>query len=35
MNIGIKQPISSIVAAAEDTDADVIGTSILPLNSTV
>jgi len=35
VNIGIKQPISSIVAAAEDNDADVIGMSGLLVKSTV
>jgi 5-methyltetrahydrofolate--homocysteine methyltransferase len=35
VNIGIKQPISSIVAAAEDHDADVIGMSGLLVKSTV
>jgi 5-methyltetrahydrofolate--homocysteine methyltransferase len=35
INIGIKQPISSIVAAAEDNGADVIGMSGLLVKSTV
>jgi len=35
VNIGIKQPISSIVTAAEDNDADVIGMSGLLVKSTV
>ncbi len=35
VNIGIKQPISSIVAAAEDHNADVIGMSGLLVKSTV
>jgi 5-methyltetrahydrofolate--homocysteine methyltransferase len=35
VNIGIKQPISAIVAAAEDSDADVIGMSGLLVKSTV
>ena len=35
VNIGIKQPISSIVAAAEENDADVIGMSGLLVKSTV
>ncbi|HEY2239390.1 MAG TPA: methionine synthase [Streptosporangiaceae bacterium] len=35
INIGIKQPISSIVAAAEESDADVIGMSGLLVKSTV
>ena len=35
VNIGIKQPISAIVAAAEDNDADVIGMSGLLVKSTV
>jgi len=35
INIGIKQPISSIVAAAEDSGADVIGMSGLLVKSTV
>jgi 5-methyltetrahydrofolate--homocysteine methyltransferase len=35
VNIGIKQPISSIVAAAEDNGADVIGMSGLLVKSTV
>ena len=35
VNIGIKQPISAIVAAAEDNGADVIGMSGLLVKSTV
>jgi 5-methyltetrahydrofolate--homocysteine methyltransferase len=35
VNIGIKQPISAIVAAAQDHDADVIGMSGLLVKSTV
>ena len=35
VNIGIKQPISSIMAAAEENDADVIGMSGLLVKSTV
>jgi len=35
VNIGIKQPISTIVAAAEENDADVIGMSGLLVKSTV
>ncbi|HYB48513.1 MAG TPA: vitamin B12 dependent-methionine synthase activation domain-containing protein, partial [Streptosporangiaceae bacterium] len=35
INIGIKQPISSIVTAAEENDADVIGMSGLLVKSTV
>src|SRR5260370_11614117 len=35
VNIGIKQPISAIVAAAEENDADVIGMSGLLVNSTL
>jgi len=35
VNIGIKQPISSIVSAAEENDADVIGMSGLLVKSTV
>ena len=35
INIGIKQPISSIVAAAEESDADVVGMSGLLVKSTV
>ncbi|HMH35596.1 MAG TPA: methionine synthase, partial [Streptosporangiaceae bacterium] len=35
VNIGIKQPISTIVAAAEDNGADVIGMSGLLVKSTV
>jgi 5-methyltetrahydrofolate--homocysteine methyltransferase len=35
VNIGIKQPISSIVAAAEENEADVIGMSGLLVKSTV
>ena len=35
VNIGIKQPISAIVAAAEETRADVIGMSGLLVKSTV
>ncbi|HLH59568.1 MAG TPA: vitamin B12 dependent-methionine synthase activation domain-containing protein, partial [Streptosporangiaceae bacterium] len=35
VNIGIKQPISSIVAAAQEHDADVIGMSGLLVKSTV
>jgi 5-methyltetrahydrofolate--homocysteine methyltransferase len=35
INIGIKQPISSIVSAAEDNGADVIGMSGLLVKSTV
>ncbi|MBL8928903.1 MAG: methionine synthase [Kineosporiaceae bacterium] len=35
VNIGIKQPISEIVRAAEDADADVIGMSGLLVKSTV
>jgi 5-methyltetrahydrofolate--homocysteine methyltransferase len=35
VNIGIKQPISAIVAAAEDNEADVIGMSGLLVKSTV
>jgi 5-methyltetrahydrofolate--homocysteine methyltransferase len=35
VNIGIKQPISAIVAAAEEHDADVIGMSGLLVKSTV
>jgi 5-methyltetrahydrofolate--homocysteine methyltransferase len=35
INIGIKQPISSIIAAAEDNGADVIGMSGLLVKSTV
>jgi len=35
VNIGIKQPITSIVAAAEENDADVIGMSGLLVKSTV
>jgi len=35
VNIGIKQPISSIVTAAEESDADVIGMSGLLVKSTV
>ena len=35
VNIGIKQPISAILAAAEDNDADVIGMSGLLVKSTV
>jgi 5-methyltetrahydrofolate--homocysteine methyltransferase len=35
VNIGIKQPISAIVAAAEDSGADVIGMSGLLVKSTV
>ncbi len=35
VNIGIKQPISAIVAAAVDNDADVIGMSGLLVKSTV
>jgi 5-methyltetrahydrofolate--homocysteine methyltransferase len=35
VNIGIKQPISSIVAAADENDADVIGMSGLLVKSTV
>ena len=35
VNIGIKQPISSIVAAAEENDVDVIGMSGLLVKSTV
>src|SRR5499427_108712 len=35
VNIGIKQPISAIVTAAEDNDADVIGMSGLLVKSTV
>jgi len=35
VNIGIKQPISSIVTAAEENDADVIGMSGLLVKSTV
>ncbi len=35
VNIGIKQPISAIVAAAEESDADVIGMSGLLVKSTV
>src|SRR5271170_426037 len=35
VNIGIKQPISAIVAAAEENDADVIGMSGLLVKSTV
>ena len=35
VNIGIKQPISAIVAAADENDADVIGMSGLLVKSTV
>jgi 5-methyltetrahydrofolate--homocysteine methyltransferase len=35
VNIGIKQPISAILSAAEDSDADVIGMSGLLVKSTV
>jgi 5-methyltetrahydrofolate--homocysteine methyltransferase len=35
VNIGIKQPISAILTAAEDNDADVIGMSGLLVKSTV
>ncbi len=35
VNIGIKQPISAIVAAAEENDADLIGMSGLLVKSTV
>jgi 5-methyltetrahydrofolate--homocysteine methyltransferase len=35
VNIGIKQPISAIIAAAEDNSADVIGMSGLLVKSTV
>ncbi len=35
VNIGIKQPISAIIAAAEDSGADVIGMSGLLVKSTV
>ena len=35
VNIGIKQPISTIIAAAEENDADVIGMSGLLVKSTV
>jgi 5-methyltetrahydrofolate--homocysteine methyltransferase len=35
VNLGIKQPVSAIVAAAEDCDADVIGMSGLLVKSTV
>jgi 5-methyltetrahydrofolate--homocysteine methyltransferase len=35
VNIGIKQPISMIIAAAEENDADVIGMSGLLVKSTV
>ncbi len=35
VNIGIKQPISAIISAAEDHDADVIGMSGLLVKSTV
>jgi 5-methyltetrahydrofolate--homocysteine methyltransferase len=35
VNIGIKQPISSIVSAAEENDADLIGMSGLLVKSTV
>src|SRR5256885_16699544 len=35
VNIGIKQPISTIIAAAEDNGADVIGMSGLLVKSTV
>ena len=35
VNIGIKQPISAIIAAAEDNGADVIGMSGLLVKSTV
>jgi 5-methyltetrahydrofolate--homocysteine methyltransferase len=35
VNIGIKQPISAIVAAADDNDADVVGMSGLLVKSTV
>jgi len=35
VNIGIKQPISAIVSAADDNDADVIGMSGLLVKSTV
>lgn len=35
MNIGIKQPMSAILTAAEDSDADVIGMSGLLVKSTV
>jgi 5-methyltetrahydrofolate--homocysteine methyltransferase len=35
VNIGIKQPISAILAAAEENDADVIGMSGLLVKSTV
>jgi 5-methyltetrahydrofolate--homocysteine methyltransferase len=35
VNIGIKQPVSAIVSAAEDNDADVIGMSGLLVKSTV
>ncbi|MBV9382939.1 MAG: cobalamin-dependent protein, partial [Streptosporangiaceae bacterium] len=35
VNIGIKQPISAIIAAAEEHDADVIGMSGLLVKSTV
>ena len=35
VNIGIKQPISAIVAAAQENDADVIGMSGLLVKSTV
>ncbi len=35
VNLGIKQPISSILAAAEDNDADAIGMSGLLVKSTV
>ena len=35
VNLGIKQPISAIVAAAEEQDADVIGMSGLLVKSTV
>jgi 5-methyltetrahydrofolate--homocysteine methyltransferase len=35
VNIGIKQPISAIVAAAEESEADVIGMSGLLVKSTV
>jgi 5-methyltetrahydrofolate--homocysteine methyltransferase len=35
VNIGIKQPISAIIAAAEENDADVIGMSGLLVKSTV
>jgi 5-methyltetrahydrofolate--homocysteine methyltransferase len=35
VNIGIKQPVSAIIAAAEDSDADAIGMSGLLVKSTV